>query len=116
MWQTVNMTNEIGASLIDNQTVWFNFSAWIGGFGHQNDSAQASLIFIDQSNHQVGITVTMGPILATDRDNRSALLFQQSGGVVPIGARLFRVTVTMLRTDGINNNGCIDNIAVLFHQ
>lgn len=31
MWQTINLTKTVNALYTDNRTVWFNFSAWIGG-------------------------------------------------------------------------------------
>jgi hypothetical protein len=62
MWQTVNITGPgyISPSLIDTQTVWFNFSAWIGGYANQDDNVEASLTFTDQDNQEVGnITILL---------------------------------------------------------
>lgn len=114
MWQTVNMTSSVDALLIDNQTVSFNFSAWIGGLLSQNDNARVSLTFIDQLNQAVGSTVTLGPVLAAARGSISLLLFQQVNGMVPVGARLFRVMATITRQQGSYNDGDIDNIALTF--
>jgi hypothetical protein len=115
MWQTVNMTSSIDPNLIDNQTIWFNFSAWIGGYSGQNDNAQVSLTFIDQSNQKVGNLTTLGPVLDATRGSRTALLFRQANGFVPIGARSFIVIVTITRVYGASNDGDIDNIALLFY-
>jgi hypothetical protein len=82
MWQTVNLTGLIDPLLIDNQTVWFNFSAWIGGYANQDDNAQASLTFLNQTNQKVGNTITLGPILAAARGSITSLLFQQADGLV----------------------------------
>jgi len=116
MWQTVNMTGSVNGSLIDNQNVWFNFSAWIGGYAGQDDNAQASLTFIDQSNLKVGNTITIGPVLAVDRGSITSLVFRQANGLIPVGARSFMVMVTMTRTSGTDNDALIDNIAVLLYQ
>ncbi len=116
MWQTVNMTSSVNPLSIDSQTVWFNFSAWIGGYSNQDDNAQASLTFINQANQQVGNTTTIGPVLAPARGDVSSLLFQQANGLVPVGARSFMVMVTITRLVGTYNDGDIDNIAVILYQ
>ena len=113
MWQTVNMTGSVDPLLIDNQTVWFNLSAWIGGYQEQDDNARVALTFIDQTNQAVGSTITLGPVLAAARLNITSLLFQQANGLVPVGARSFRVMVTITRTQGSYSDGDIDNIALV---
>ncbi|CAF1228720.1 unnamed protein product [Adineta steineri] len=117
MWQYVNMTSSINPVLIDNQTVRFNFSAWLGGYYNQDDNVQVSLTFINQLNQTVGSTVVLGPVLAVDRGNVSKLLFRQTSGLVPTNARSLLVTATMTRTAGIAyNDGCVDNIYLYFYQ
>jgi hypothetical protein len=104
------MTNSINPSLIDSQLIWFNFSAWIGGYNSQDDNAQVSLTFMDQTNQKVGNITTIGPILAIQRSNISSLLFEQANGIVPVGARSFIVIVTLTRFEGVFNDGSIDDI------
>lgn len=116
MWQTANMTQSISASLIDNQLIWFNFSAWIGGYQSQDDNAQASLTFLDQANQKVGNTTTLGPILAADRNNITSLLFRQANRRVPIGARSFIIVITSILAQGVFSDGDIDNIALQLYQ
>ncbi|CAF4221725.1 unnamed protein product, partial [Adineta steineri] len=62
MWQYINMTNSMNPILIDNETVYYNFSAWIGGYSNQRDNAQVSLTFIDQANQKINSTITLGPV------------------------------------------------------
>ena len=117
MWQYVNMTSSINPVLIDNQTVWFNFSAWIGGFEDQNDNANVSLTFVDQTNQQVGSTIVLGSVLAADRGNITKLLLRQTNGILPVGARSAVVTVVFTRLNGISSNdGAVDNMALHFYQ
>ncbi|CAF1358706.1 unnamed protein product, partial [Adineta steineri] len=116
MWQTGNITISINPLLIDNQKVWFNFSAWIGGYSDQDDNAQVSLTFLNQSNQNVGNSTILGPVLAIDRGNITSLLFRQAIGPVPISNRAFTVEVTMTRSDGSSNDGDIDNIALYLYQ
>ena len=116
MWQYVNMTRSISPALIDTQTVYFNFSAWLGGYNTQRDHAQVSLTFINQTNHKVGTTVTLGPVTNIDRSNITSLLFRQASGLVPAGARSFLVFVTITLFYGATADGDIDNIALYLHQ
>jgi hypothetical protein len=116
MWQTANITGSVNPLLIDNQTIWFNFSAWIGGYQGQDDNAQVSLTFINQTNQNMGNTIILGPILAADRASVTSLLFRQANGLVPVDARSFIVVVTITRVYGTTCDGDIDNIAVLFYQ
>ncbi|CAF1426828.1 unnamed protein product, partial [Adineta steineri] len=112
MWQTVNMTSSIDPLLIDSQTVRFNFSAWLGGYSSEDDNAEATLTFYDQSNHKTGNISTLGPVLAADRGYQTLLLFRQTQGLVPIGARSFTVTVTFTHVVGLLTDADVDNIAV----
>ena len=116
MWQTVNITSSINSYLIDSQTVWFNFSAWLGGYQSQDDNAQVSLTFLDQTNLKVGNTTILGPVLASDRGNVTTLLPRQANGLVPVSARSILVIVTMTCVHPMYNDGLADNIAVVLYQ
>lgn len=116
MWQTVNLTNTIDSVLIDNHTVKFNRSAWIGGWCGQNDNAWVSVIFSDQINQIIGHRTTIGPILAADRGSHWSLLFRQATDLVPIGARSFMVFVTITVIRGPSNDGSVDNISIYFYK
>ena len=114
MWQYVNMTPSINPVLIDNQTVYYNFSAWLGGYSSQGDNAVAALTFVNQFNVQVGTTVTLGPVLPVDRNYTTSLLLRQTNGVVPVGARSCQIMVTLTVASGPTNDGDIDNIELDF--
>jgi hypothetical protein len=116
MWQIINLTNPFDLLLIDNQTVKFNLSAWIGGYDNQDDNAVVSLTFIDQSNQTLGNCTTIGPVLSNARGNKSMLLFQNANGSVPIGTRFLAVSVGITLSSGTWNNGYVDNIAIILHQ
>lgn len=114
MWQTVDLTKYVDSNLIDSGTVNFNFSAWLGGYINQDDSAQTSINFFDNSNQLVGNTATLGPVLAVDRSSVTSLLPRSITSVVPIGARTVTVLVTMIRAVGYLANGDADNIVLYF--
>jgi hypothetical protein len=115
MWQTVTISGLINPSLIDNQKISYNLSAWMGGYDEQDDNAQVSLTFINQNNQQVGNAVTIGPVLAAERRNITSLIFHQTNGLVPSGTRSFMITVTMTVVMGPDNDGLSDNIALYLY-
>ena len=115
MWQTISLADYVHPTLIDSQTVKFNFSAWIGGYFTDDDCATVSLSFANQANQRTGSIVTLGPVLAVNRSNQSSLLFSQANGFVPLGARSLTVLVTIIRAAGSFNDGDVDNVAVYLY-
>ena len=109
------MTRRINPSAIDNHTIRFNISAWIGGYKYQDDNAVISLMFLNSMNQQVGINTTLGPVLDADRGSITSLLFRQTNGLVPVGSRSFMVIVTMTRVLGYDSDGSVDNIVINFY-
>lgn len=114
MWQTIDLINKINFILIDNQTIRYNLSGWLGGLQNQDDNAVVTLSFIDSNNQLVNSTI-IGPILAIDRGNQSSLIFQQTNGFVPTGTRSMVVCVTLTRTYGGTNSGAVDNMALVLY-
>ena len=112
MWQTLSLTPTITPPVIDNQKLSYNFSAWMGGYTTEDDNVQVSLTFLDQNNQQVGSTITLGPVLAVERNSITSLIFHQTTGVIPSTTRSVMVTVTMTLVSGATNDGYIDNIAL----
>ncbi|UJR17379.1 hypothetical protein I4U23_004274 [Adineta vaga] len=116
MWQFINITTSADHLIIDNQTMRFNFSAWLGGFLGQDDNAVVSLMFLDNSNNMLGNRTKIGPILAHDRGNETKLVFRSATGLVPIRTRSLHVFVKIQFSFGSLNNGYVDNIAVVLYK
>ncbi|CAF3975353.1 unnamed protein product [Rotaria sp. Silwood1] len=116
MWQTINLTNYVDSLLIDAQTVKFNLSAWLGGYTTQDDNVAISLTFANENNQIIGNRTSIGPVLANDRGNHTSLIFRQTNGFVPVGARFFTVFVLFTRLEGTTINADVDNIAVFLYQ
>ena len=116
MWQTINLTKTVDSLYIDNHTVWFNFSAWIGGWSTQDDNARASLIFANQTNQVVDNITTIGPVMAAARGSVSALVTRQATGRIPVSARFMTILVTITGVTGSSNDGDIDNISVVLYR
>ena len=59
---------------------------------------------------------SIGPVLDIDRSGQIALLFRQTNGYVPIGARFITVTVNIIRFVDTYSNGDVDNIAAYLYE
>ena len=116
MWQTVNFGSRLDTSLIDSAQIKYNLSAWLGGLNNQNDSVIIYLTFSDDNNQIQGNATSLGPVLALERQNISSLMFKQTTGFVPVNSRILTVLVTITRYVGVQNNGDIDNIALILYQ
>jgi hypothetical protein len=104
-----------GFTEIDAGDVTFDLSAFLGGYLSDNDNAALSAVFRDASNTGLG-TFTLGPVLATDRNNLTGLLERSTSGAVPIGTRNILLTLTMNRTDGSSNDGYADNLSLVLNN
>jgi hypothetical protein len=116
MWQDMPLNSSIALSLIQNQQVWFQVSAWIGGYLNQDDNARLELTFQNRTRQSIGNVTTLGPVSASDRGYQSALLFRRAIGRVPVAAVSVRVQVVFTRLGGNHNDGAIDNIELLFYR
>lgn len=103
------------AALIDIQTVSYDLSAWLGGYSTQDDNAVLSIQFLDMSGNAVG-TAKIGPVLSADRNGTSELLSRSTTGKVPVGTRSIKVTLTMTKTEGNDNDGLADDLSLLLVQ
>ena len=52
MRRTIDLSGYMDSFLIDNQLVRFNLSAWLGGYGDQDDRAKVTLFFYDTLNKE----------------------------------------------------------------
>ncbi|CAF1052228.1 unnamed protein product [Adineta ricciae] len=115
MQQTGDVNDYINFGPINNRTVKFSFSAWLGGYINQDDNARISLTFSNATYAMVGSVSTLGPVLAADRKNVTTLLFRQVNGTVPARARYFTVLMTMVTTVGGYNSATADNICLILY-
>ncbi|CAF4433698.1 unnamed protein product [Rotaria socialis] len=95
MWQPIDLTNKVNSVLIDNGTLRFNFSAWLGGTDNQDGCASVFLTFISQTSQMIGSYIRIGPALVTNRGNITSLIFEQANGFVSVGTRSMTLLVTM---------------------
>lgn len=100
------------APQIDAGSVTFNFSAWLGGIGGQNDNMTATAQFMNWAGTVLS-TSTLGPVMDADRGSVSELLQKSGSGTVPAGTRMVRITMTSTRTDGSDNDGLADDVSLI---
>lgn len=111
----INLSDLVISSLIHGQIIHFKVSAWIGGWTNQEDTARVNLIFLDA--RQMTITlISLGPVLARDRNNITMMLYRERTGTVPFDTRSLKIEVQMTQFGGENNDGCVDNISVVLYQ
>jgi uncharacterized protein (TIGR03437 family) len=109
-YQDIDISSAAG--LIDAGQIKYDLSAWIGGYADQNDNCVLTLQFMNWSGSVLS-SVKLGPVLAADRNQLSALLKRTASGVIPAGARMVHVSMTMTRTDGEDNDGVADSLSLI---
>ena len=90
-------------------------SGWLGGFGTQDDAVSLKLSFLDASGGTNGEMV-IGPVLAQDRTNLTALLFRGATNAVPTGARKVSAVLEFTRASGAYNDGYADDLSLIVRE
>ena len=109
--QTIDLAGNYASwfPAIDAGRATFNLSGWFGGYLDQDDGSALTVTFVDASEQPLG-TVTLGPVLAGERDNLTALLLRQTDGNLPPGTRLITLHLEMTRAGGAYNDGVADTL------
>jgi hypothetical protein len=97
------------ASMIDSGNLDFTLSAWLGGFGSQNDTASVVAHFLDGANSDIG-SAQLSAVTAAERGNLTGLLFRARFGDVPALTRWINIELIATRSTG-QNDGYADNIS-----
>lgn len=98
-----------GAAAIDAGRVSYELEGWLGGFASQDDNVVLSARFLDGGGGELGIA-SLGPVLAADRSNQTALLFRSTQAVLPFSTRSVEIKLEATRTAGSSNDGYADNL------
>ena len=108
-WQTINLSS--ASPEIDAGMVVAELTGWLGGWSSQDDNAVLTAKFTDGVSPNVLGTMTVGPVLASDRTNVTALLFRAQTNTLPVGTRQALITLTMTREQGSYDDGSADDIS-----
>jgi hypothetical protein len=101
-----------GAADIDKGGVKYVFSAWLGGYGTQDDNCKIMLIFKGADGASIAQT-QLGPVLAAERKKTTSFLLKTATDTVPKGARTATITLTMTRVEGTYNDGEADDVSLV---
>lgn len=108
--QTIDVSNL--ANDIDHGSVKATLAGYLGGWMHQNDNSMLVATFKTDGGAVLS-TVSIGPVLATDRDSLTALLYRNQRVNVPIGTGSIEVSVRFTRDTGDYNDGYADNLSLV---
>ena len=97
------------ATAIDDGRLSYALCGWLGGFGTQDDAATLSVTFADADGTVLG-SGSIGPVLAADRGDVTALVERSTAGTVPATARAAVVELVAARVAGNSNDGYADNL------
>ncbi|GAA3208189.1 hypothetical protein ACFO1B_18750 [Dactylosporangium siamense] len=87
----------------------FNLAGLLGGYAEQGDSTTCTVTFVDASGKALS-SVTLGPVTAADRGQRTGLFKRATTGTVPAGARTAEVELSFVRAAGTDNDGYADSL------
>jgi hypothetical protein len=111
--QTIDLSS--GAQAIDSGGVRFTLAGWLGGYGSQDDNAQATVTFLNAAGSALGVG-RIGPVTAANRRSTTGLFKRSATGSVPVHARAARVVVTATRFEGTYNDGYSDDLSLVLNK
>jgi hypothetical protein len=110
-YQVIDLSS--AAVQVDSGAVLAELTGYLGGWESQEDNAFLQAEFTDGVTTNILETISLGPVLAVDRTNQTALLFRGATNAVPVGARQVKVTLTMTREAGSYNDASADNLSLV---
>lgn len=92
----------------------FTLSGWLGGYADNDDRASLSVTFLAANGEELD-DATIGPVWASERGNQTGLLYRETTGTVPQGARMAEVVLEATASWGYND-GYADNLSLVLSQ
>ena len=119
-------SNSVGTQTLDSELdniaddiatgeLTYDFSADLGGWEGQNDSATITAAFLDASGSELHVA-TLGPISSDDRNGETGFLQRSASGDVPADTESIEITFASNKTGGSNNDGVADNISLVLNR
>jgi len=110
LMQTVDVA--AAAAAIDQGTVSYTLSAWLGGWGAYAGRGVVSIDFLDATARAIGSSTALPSVTAADRGNNSGFVARSMTHAVPAGARAIKVLLQFVDTSGSYNIGYADNLSL----
>jgi hypothetical protein len=108
-YQLIDLSS--AATLIDAGAVLADMSGYLGGWQSQDDRSELKAEFLDSIHTNMLAAFTIGPVMAAERTNLTALLFRDKMLTVPAGTRQAKITLIMTYTTGNYTDGYADNLS-----
>jgi hypothetical protein len=110
-YQFISLTN--AAAQVDTGGVLADLTGYLGGWSSQDDNGILKAEFTDGVKTNILGSLTLGPVMAIDRTNQTVFLYRENISLVPTGARLVKLTLTMTRSAGSYDDGYADNLSLV---
>jgi hypothetical protein len=111
--QIIDLTNLV--AIIDAGKGAFNLSGWLGSYTTDEDNAELTITFLNQTNQSLGVASISSPTPA-ERNNITGLFLQSVDGFVPVGTRQVDVLLNMNHVRGRVNDAYADNLSLVITQ
>ncbi|EST38659.1 hypothetical protein N566_06215 [Streptomycetaceae bacterium MP113-05] len=100
-----------GRTAVDAGGIRFRATAWLGGFGDQEDGARLSVEFRNDAGTPLALAV-LGPVTSVERDGRTGTFERSAEAAVPPGARSARLVLALTQDGGDANDGYADALSL----
>jgi hypothetical protein len=102
-YQAVSVSSYSVAIDAGNASFYLNY--WVSGFASDADTAGIDLQWVNASN------VVTGTVTGVQTNGATTWTNIEATNAIPIGTRSVRVTMRIIRNDGTNNDGYLDDIS-----
>ncbi|HEY8666138.1 MAG TPA: VCBS repeat-containing protein [Tepidisphaeraceae bacterium] len=111
--QTIHVTS--AAAIIDSGKANATLAGYLGGWQFQDDNVVVTATFKD-GDGTILDSVSIGPVLAADRNSQTSLLYRRARATVPVGTRQIEVKMRFTREGGTFDDGYADNLSLVLTQ
>ncbi|MBN2024659.1 MAG: hypothetical protein JW809_17915 [Pirellulales bacterium] len=108
--QTIDL--EAIATVIDQGSVAYTLSAWLGGLAGQRDFTALSASFKNADGDELA-TARVHTLNPSDWGETTGMVFKSDSGLVPVGSRSIEVRLSFNGQGGAMCNGLADNLSLV---
>jgi uncharacterized protein (TIGR03437 family) len=101
-YQNIDFTS--AAKQVDAGVVTYTLSGWLGGDTNYPDNADLTVQFYDAAAKALGGVVRVGPVTQANRNGQRGLVYSESGGTLPTGARSAQVNLYFHKLGPVTDN------------
>ena len=116
--QSISVGNAVKQQ-IEGGKIFFKLSGYLGGYGNHQDHAAITVEFRDYAQSKLS-SKTIGPVTATNRENKTGLFYREASGPVPANTQYIFITVTFTNVTKPSSNdynyGFADDLAIVLYK